>query len=188
MPTEIEAKIRCPDHPAMRAHLERAGAVYLKKVMETNIFFDRAHDPLLAGDKGLRLRINHNLDDDSQTFIITYKGPRRPGPLKTREEIELHVNDSQSAQAMLERLGFTPTLTFAKKRETWTLADCTVELDELPHLGTFLEVEGPDESAVNRVLQSLDLQNEEKIQPGYSAMLVKWLQETGSTSRTVEFE
>ena len=40
---------------------------------------------------------------------------------------------------------------------SWKLGGCTVELDELPHLGTFVEIEGPSEAAILKVRDQLQL-------------------------------
>ena len=53
----------------------------------------------------------------------------------------------------------------------WKVDGCEVCLDELPRLGTFVEVEGPDEDAITGVLEKLDLQNEPHITQSYASML-----------------
>ncbi|MHC5101006.1 MAG: hypothetical protein ACYSOG_04145, partial [Planctomycetota bacterium] len=51
------------------------------------------------------------------------------------------------------------------------LDDCEICLDELPYLGCFVEVEGPDEDVISGVLEKLDLHNEPHISHGYAAMM-----------------
>ena len=94
---------------------------------------------------GLRLRTNHDSATGTETHIITWKGPRQPGALKSREEVELTVTDPADAALLLEKLGYVKVLTFEKRRQSWQLGGCKVELDELPLLGSFVEVEGPGE-------------------------------------------
>jgi adenylate cyclase class 2 len=188
MAVEIEAKLRVDDHEAVRARLRAAGAAAQKKVMETNIFFDTEDRSLLAADKGLRLRVNHDLGNDSRTCIITYKGPRLHGPLKSREEIEVTVDSEPAAALLLERLGFARMLTFAKRRESWRLGGCQVELDELPCLGTFVEIEGPGEAEILHVKSLLHLTAAPPITASYVAMLMTYLQEHGIASRRITFE
>jgi adenylate cyclase, class 2 len=187
MAIEIEAKMRVDDHEAVRARLRESGAVARRKVVETNMFFDTDDRTLQAADKGLRLRVNHNVADDTRTNVITFKGPRLHGPLKTREEVELTVESEADATLLLERLGFAKRLTFAKRRETWTLGGCQVELDELPHLGTFVEIEGPGESEILHVKTLLQLTTAPPIKASYVAMLMTYLQENGLATRNVTF-
>jgi predicted adenylyl cyclase CyaB len=118
---------------------------------------------------------------------MTFKGPRQHGPLKSREEKEVGVDNAKAATVMLEALGYHHILSFEKKRESWRLADCLVELDELPHLGLFVEIEGPKEDAVMKVRESLQLADEPIIKASYVALLMTHLQETGNASRVVKF-
>ena len=56
------------------------GASEAGKVLETNAFFDAEDRTLLAEDKGLRLRTNHDLQSGAEKYIITFKGPRSLAP------------------------------------------------------------------------------------------------------------
>jgi adenylate cyclase class 2 len=109
------------------------------------------------------------------------------GPLKSREELEVEVSDPASATSLLERLGYLRTLSFEKRRESWELDRCKVELDELPHLGKFVEVEGPDEASVMRVRERLGLASRPIVKSGYIALLMSYLQERGQTTKHVRF-
>ena len=48
-------------------------------------------------------------------------------------------------EQIFESLGYTKRITLEKTRAIWQLDGCFVCLDELPLLGYFIEVEGPDE-------------------------------------------
>ncbi len=187
MAVEIEAKMRCDDPEALRRRLVEAGAARVGEVMETNIFFDTEDRSLLAADQGLRLRINRD-PAGGELIILTFKGPRQHGVLKSREEIELRVDSEENAALMLERLGYRRVLTFAKRRESWTLENCQVELDKLPRLGSYVEIEGPSEADVLRIRQRLALSDAAPIRASYIALLMTWLQEHGVQSRVVLFE
>jgi len=189
MPAEIEAKIKVPNHEAVREALRRAGGTLHARRLEINIFFDTPAAALRNADKGLRLRHNHYLADPGgqDEMVITFKGPQQPGLYKKREEIELTVTDAAAAEALLAGLGFHRTLSFEKRRESWRLQGCLVELDELPHLGTFVEVEGPSESAVQNVLHTLGMENPPCIKTSYIAMLGQWLETQGGGIRDVKF-
>jgi adenylate cyclase class 2 len=118
---------------------------------------------------------------------VTYKGPRAPGPIKKREEIEVAVDDPGHATKLFESLGYSITLSFEKRRETWKLNDCTVELDELPVLGTYVEIEGPSEASVLAIRSQLGLDDHPTITDPYIALLEAELSRTGSASRVVKF-
>ncbi|MHC5103080.1 MAG: hypothetical protein ACYSOQ_06655 [Planctomycetota bacterium] len=55
----------------------------------------------------------------------------------------------------------------------WKLDECEVCLDELPELGCFVEVEGPDEETISSVLRKLSLHNEPHITKSYASMMSK---------------
>ena len=187
MPSEIEAKMKIDAFEELRARLIERGAYRLGMVLETNTFFDTPERSLIASDKGLRLRRNHHLETGRDQFVITVKGPQQAGAFKNRQEAEAEVGDGQGASAVLAALGFEPTLSFEKRRESWRLGDCKVELDELPILGRFVEIEGPDENAVASAREKLGLSNLPPIKTGYVTMLARHLKETNDTRRSVTF-
>ncbi len=187
MPLEIEAKIKVENLDTIRARLAERSARHVADHLETNIFFDTEDRALLAGDRGLRIRRDQNLTDHCERIIITHKGPRMHGPFKSREETEAQVADVDSAAAILEKLGYSTVLSFEKRRQSWALDDCKVELDELPHLGCYVEVEGPDDSHVSRVLVMLGLAETAVVKSSYIAMLMTHLQEQGLSQRRVVF-
>lgn len=179
MGVEIEAKMRAADLSAVRDRLTAAGASPLGVVVETNRFFEAADRRLGAEDQGLRLRTNTDAATGAAEHVVTFKGPRQPGPFKTREELEFTVGDAAACAAVFARLGYPHELMFEKRRESWSLGGCKVELDELPVVGTFVEIEGADEASVQAVRQTLGLAREESLQEGYASMVAKHLETTG---------
>jgi len=187
MAVEIEAKMKVADFAPLREKLKQLGAREQGKVLETNTFFDTDDRSMLAADKGLRLRQKTDLSTNTDVHIITYKGPRQQGVMKNREEIELNVESGKDATALLEILGFHRILTFEKRRETWLLDNCEIELDEIPHLGHFVEIEGPREETILKIRESLGLKDRPMVRESYIALLMTFLQEHGETKRVVRF-
>lgn len=107
-----------------------------------------------------------------QVVTLTFKGPREPGPLKSREEIELEVADASAMLQLLERLGYQTILSYQKDRESWSLDDCRIELDEPPHIGLFVEIEGPHECAIRNAQQRLALAQDSLISSSYVRLLM----------------
>jgi adenylate cyclase class 2 len=188
MAVEIEAKMKVPDHHALRCKLAELGATPRGRFLEVNTFFDTEDRALLAGDKGLRLRQNRDIDSQAEQFVITFKGPRLNGKVKSREELEVVVGNGDDAVELLEKLGFHRMLSFQKRRDSFRLDDCSVELDELPHLGCYVEIEGPDEAAVLRVREKLGLAGVHLVRASYIALLMAWLQEQGRHGKDIVFE
>jgi adenylate cyclase class 2 len=188
MPVEIEAKMKVADHADVRQRLRDAGAKYESNVLETNTFFDTSDRALMSHDKGLRLRQQTDAQTHEEKCKFTFKGPRQKGDLKSRPEHEVQVSDPCDAAEFLEALGFAKLASFQKRRESWTLEKCQVELDEVPHLGTFVEIEGPDEAAVMKVREMLQLRDAPMIHTSYISLLMSHLKEKGINQRDVTFK
>jgi adenylate cyclase class 2 len=187
MPVEIEAKIKVPNHDALRAKLKDLGATRVREVLETNTFFDTEDRSLLAADRGLRIRQNHNLADNRDSYILTLKGPRLHGQLKSREELEVKVESARDMAAVLEQLGYRVVLSFEKRRESWEFGDCHIELDVVPHIVTYIEIEGRGEEKVMKVRDQLGLSDKPLVKASYIALLMTYLQEHGQATRNVRF-
>jgi adenylate cyclase class 2 len=187
MPVEIEAKMAVANLETVRARLRDAGAEHAGAILETNTFFDTDDRSLLAADEGLRLRRNVDVASGAQEHVITYKGPRQHGALKTRDEVEVTVGSGEDAVQLLERLGFVRMLAFEKRRDSWRLGGCKVELDEVPYLGSYVEVEGPTEDLVLRVREQLGLADRPIVKSSYVALLMGYLQERGQSRKIVTF-
>jgi len=139
---EREAKLRVADPAAARRAIETMGARLRRaRHLEDNLLLDDASATLTRSGSALRLR-----RADGRA-ILTFKGPRREesSGVKVRPEIELEVSDGDGAQALLAALGFGPAFRYQKFREVWDWKDAEIVVDETP-LGTFVEVEGPDET------------------------------------------
>ena len=65
------------------------------------------------------------------------------------------------------------------------LDSCRVELDEIPHLGRFVEIEGPSDEVVMKVREKLGLGSLTLIKASYVAMLSAHLQERGESTTEI---
>lgn len=188
MPIELEVKIKVDSHAELRARLATLEARFAAQVLETNHIFDSADRSLLAAGAGLRIRSCRVREGDACPATLTYKGPEHAGPLKEREEIDLHIEDADAGCELLNRLGFVEVLSFEKRRETWRLGDCVVELDEVPHLGRYVEIEGPDEQAIHGTQAALGLADHPTIHETYIALLVEHCQRYRLPTERVTFD
>lgn len=187
MAVEIEAKIKVNDFSDVKRRLEQSGATCAGDVFETNVILDTEDRTLLAADKGLRVRSARNVASGAESCTLTFKGPRKHGPLKTRDEFETGVESFEDAVRLFQQLKFSPVLTFEKKRQTWELDGCKVELDELPHLGCFVEIEGATEKLVQSVQEKLGLATRPVVKTAYVGLMMTHLQDKGDAGRTVKF-
>ncbi len=177
MIVEVEAKLRLSDPPALHAKLAALDAVRDRDVLETNTYFDLPDGGLKSSDQGLRVRVEVDQATGKAESILTHKGPRAHGRLKSRSETELGVSDARAAGQMLSALGYQPVLTFEKLRTRYLLDGCRVEIDTLPYLGTYVEIEGNTDDDVVGVQAKLGLGDKPLIRASYIAMLVTYLSE-----------
>ena len=99
--------------------------------------------------------------------------------------MEVSVANADTALQILEQLGFAPVLRYEKRRESWMLGSCRIELDEPPHVGLFVEIEGPDEGAIRSCREDLGLVAAEAVSQSYVAMLVAYCDERGIANRAI---
>ena len=189
MPVEIEIKLRVDHLAPVRDKVKALGAKLIGEVMETNIFLDTPDRALLASDCGLRIRRARDLvAAGKESLIITYKGPRGEGEtVKRREEIECAVDSLDSAVELLSRLGYQRMLTFEKRRESWKLGRCRIELDTLPHLGSFVEIECNSENEILRVQQKLGLAEHASVVQTYADLVSHFLSDQGKDEDSLTF-
>lgn len=191
MSIEIEAKMRLTDRDKLVARLSELGADFVATLCETNSYYDSPIGNLKSSDRGLRTRIevvNAGTPDEHVVTTITHKGPRAHGTLKSREETELVVDNARDAARLLGALGYHHVLTFEKRRTRYLLDGCRIELDELPVIGSFIEIEGPSDEQVLAVREKLGLSASPLIKSSYIAMLKTHLQETHSESVMMKFQ
>lgn len=186
MARELEAKIKVVSCEPVRAKLQTLGAGRIYKVLEQNSIFDTPDQQLFKRGCGLRVRTCAG-EGDVPPATLTYKGPQEASTLKSRDEIETHVSDSQATMAILHALGFQPVIAFEKRREEWQLDGLSIELDEVPRLGCFVEIEGPDENTVARMQDKLGLAGEPSIQDSYIALLINHARENGLPFECIRF-
>ena len=169
---EIEIKLRVESHAQIRQRLQELGAVFVRRALETNYIYDSGDGRLRRTGKGLRVRALEVEEGTPAAATLTFKGPRTPGPVKAREELETEVANADMAARILDRLGFVQILRYQKQRESWRLGACNVELDTAPPLGFFVEIEGPDEAQIRAVQAELNLDQIEPEPHTYVALFL----------------
>jgi adenylate cyclase class 2 len=140
---EVEIKFRDADHAALERRLLVLGAEPGGAIEQEDVYLAHpARDFAMTGE-AFRLR------RDGARNRLTYKGPKRGGPTKTREEVEVGFDPGGAAweemARMLGALGFRPVATVRKTRRTFHLVrggrPMEVVLDRADGLGDFAEVE-----------------------------------------------
>lgn len=192
MPNEVEAKYAIDGFTAVRKALQNAGAEFLGTVLQTDRYYDRADDGLRKQGCGLRLRLHHVLKHGKKRFdsrpLITYKGPLNPSAkVKIRREIQTRLDSGESAHDLMLACGLQLRMTLQKRRSSYRLGRAMVEMDELPLIGKFVEIEGLSESHVESVRKKLHIQAEH-IPSSYTKILADACRKIRRSSVEVTFE
>ena len=183
MHAEIEAKLKVDSLEVVERSLVRCGATFLRETIQTDRYYDTAGRDLTRTDKALRLRSDSKGGRDLS--ILTYKGPKEQDDYKRRVELETEVSDAEAMELLLGSLGYVKALAFNKRRRLWELQGCEVALDELPLLGAFVEIEGPDSDTIAKVQASLGLSDSPHIMASYACMIGERLTQLAIQSREI---
>ena len=190
MAREIEAKYRVGSLAPLRRALGRLGGRWLFSAVQTDRYLDTPGRDLLAGDRGVRLRtlsrVRCGEGACDRRALLTYKGPRSAGAVKSRAEHQMYVDDPAVLVQLLGALGLSSTLTIQKRRSSFRLGRCLVELDELPLIGRFVEIEGPSAGAVRAVAKKLGLAGE-PVQSHYVHLLLEACRRAGQKCDEITF-
>jgi len=164
---EVEVKFLVDDLDELRRRLVAAGAVLgAPRVYERNVRFDTVDERLLARQALLRLR------QDSRVRL-TYKGlPAQDvaSEAKTREEIELTIEEFDRMALIFDRLGFHAVQAYEKYRTTFHLGDVEVVLDEMP-FGLFVELEGASDTGLKAAAAALGLDWSRRLLTNYLELM-----------------
>ena len=192
MAHEIEAKFKVADHQAVRKALRRERAEYLATVVLTDCYYDTFARALLDRDCGLRIRHVRCLRRGARALdtrpLLTVKGPGRPSArAKIRHEVQARLDDAPGAVELLEAMDLMLTFTVQKRRASYRLAGCLIELDELPLIGCFVEIEAPREGDIAEMATRLGIEGP-PITDHYVALMAAACKQAGLPVNGATFE
>lgn len=138
------------------------GSLHIPRTRELNLRFDTPAGDLSRARQVLRLR-----RDQSSRLTFKDHGEFLDG-IRTRREVEVAVDNFDSAQHLLEALGYRTIFVYEKYRATYRLSGADIMLDELP-FGDFVEIEGRSE-ALKTVAEQLGLRWDAAIPLSYQML------------------
>ncbi len=184
--TNLEIEVKIPwttGTDAARRAIENAGYVQSEaRTLESDTVFDLDSGELRGADQLIRLRRT------GDRAIVTYKGPSRPGPYKSREEIEFDISDATAFTEVLDRLGYRPRFRYEKYRTKFTAPGepGIVSIDETP-IGTYLELEGEPEW-IDRTAARMGLSRDAYLNQSYSKLYQEYLLTHAGAPRDMTFD
>lgn len=140
MKNEIEAKFVNIDINSMRRQLDAVGADLvhpLRSMKRVTI------DNPAMKQKGAFLRVR----DEGDKTTMTYKQFDALS-LDGVKEIDVEVSNFNDTVALLSAAGLPYSSLQESRRETWSLNNVEIVIDEWPWLNPYIEIEGPNENSV----------------------------------------
>ncbi|MEM2176270.1 MAG: class IV adenylate cyclase [Archaeoglobaceae archaeon] len=163
---EVEAKFRLKEGVK-----EKIGEIarFVEEKEEFDVYFNHPCRDFAKTDEALRLRIEKKVK-------LTYKGPKIDAETKTREEVNLEVDNFERAVKLLEFLGFSKFRIVKKLRKIYRLEDAIICVDSVENLGDFVEIEVESlekKKKIFEIAQKLGYSKEESIRLSYLELLEK---------------
>jgi predicted adenylyl cyclase CyaB len=152
---EIEAKILGVDEKRLKARLLELGAKRTFSGTILTTYFDFPTNALALQKTVLRLRKTKG----KATMCVKTKPA--VGRLKKLNELEVSVDDFEEAAKILAALGFVEKERIEKKRNSFQLGSCEIELDRIGGLPLFAEIEGRTERDVLAAAKRLGFSQEQ---------------------------
>jgi predicted adenylyl cyclase CyaB len=152
---EVELKAVVDDLAERRKKIEEAGASVSFEGKISDRRYDFTSRQLHARDEVLRLRLYHG--PTSTRTYLDWKGPTELRDVyKVREEISTPVDDFDSLEQILFRLGLELTWEIDRQIAQYQLAGATVRFESYPRMDVLVEVEG-EPAAIEAAIDVLGL-------------------------------
>lgn len=140
MKNEIEAKFVNVDIDDIRSKLKNLGAILTQPMRDMQRVTIDTPD-LKKKDAFVRIR------NEGDKTTITYKQFNSLS-IDGVKEIEVVVDDFDTAVALFKEAGLTYGSFQESRRETWKLGEVEIVIDEWPWLNPYIEIEAPSEELV----------------------------------------
>ncbi|ADC46238.1 adenylate cyclase CyaA [Methanobrevibacter ruminantium M1] len=136
---EVEVKAKINNFEDIKVKLNEINAIKTKTEKQIDRYFNSPVNDFAKTDEALRIR--ETKTEKSHNLFITYKGPKIDSKSKTREEVEMKIEDSDKCAKIFENLGFIEVRTVKKNREYFKLENFEISLDDVEGLDPYMEIE-----------------------------------------------
>jgi adenylate cyclase, class 2 len=152
---EIEVKILEIDVDAVRKTLLDLGA---KKILDDELSYEILDDReqnLFKEKKLLRVR------KSKSEAHLCFKSKAKKGKLRQAEETEVKIDNYDDTIKILNELGFITKHKGKKHRESYKLDKARYEIDTMPGIPTFLEIEADNEDDLIKGIEKIGFKLED---------------------------
>ena len=152
---EVELKSVCDDLTGTRKRLEQAGAKLTFEGKLSDRRYDVESREITQRDEVLRVRRYEA--PGSTTTYLDWKGPTETQDVyKIREEISTLVEDFDSLEQILSRLGFIIAMEIDRDIAQYKLGGATIRFETYPRMDVLVEVEGEPDS-IEQAIEALGM-------------------------------
>lgn len=149
MKTEYEATFRNVNKDEIRGRLQEIGAKLVKpEFLQRRNVFDLPEGHEISG-AWVRVR------DEQDRITLSLKIVQGNTNIEDQKELELKIDDFESASEILKLIGCRHKAYQENYREKWILQETEITIDEWPYLEPFVEIEGKNETEVRMVADRL---------------------------------
>lgn len=166
---ELEIKIAITSEEQFKQVQDRCIELFgppISLIRQLDEYYDNVDGHLKQQDFVLRIRTT------AGKKIIGMKSPRinLPSGMTKRVELEFESSAQGNIQEQLLKQGLHANESYEKERWTFICGECEIVMDKLPFIGTFVEIEGPNEAAIHEIVKLLGLSSCEVIQKHYGEL------------------
>ncbi len=167
MNIEFEATFPDVSIPDIQARLMRSGA----KKTKPRTFYRRVvfNLPNTKPTDHIWGRVR----DEGNKVTMSIKEWNGDGGIESQKELEVEVNDFDTAVHIMTKIGCVEKSYQESYREEWQLDDVHVTIDEWPWLEPFVEVEGGSEKEVQEISEKLNFDYSKAIFTNASTLYMK---------------
>lgn len=136
---EVEVKAKIDNFDDIIERLNKLNAEKTKTEYQEDIYFNSPVCDFANTDEALRIRKTKS--ENYERLYITYKGPKIDSKSKTREEVEMEIEDENKCKKIFENLGFKEVRTVIKNRTYYKIDNFEISLDDIKGLDPYMEIE-----------------------------------------------
>ena len=165
----VEIKARCPDPDRIRHLLEVAGAVFRGVDVQRDTYFHVPHG---------RLKLREGTIENN---LIYYHRPDQAAP--ARSDVMLHAISPGTGLGALLTAALGVRVVVQKRREIYFAENVKFHIDEVEHLGAFVEIEAIDRDGsldevlllaqCRRFIDHLGIEEAQLVEASYSDLLLE---------------
>lgn len=175
---EIEIKLKVENVDEIREKILSLGAVFVKKEGELDEYFDFEDEKLKKEGKAFRIR---------NKKTVCFKESLESSEKKVREETEVNIDDYDGFVKFLDLSKLKKDFVKEKVRETFKKNNLEITIDTLPHIGIFLELEGP-EKEIDEIAAKLGFSKKDYIKETYMDLFDRFKKEHSLEEKDMVFE